>query len=161
VRVAVITISDRASRGEYADLAGPAVEAGVRAFHPDAVVTRLLVPDEETRIRAALESSTAADVIITTGGTGLSPRDITPEVTRAFCDRPVPGIAEMIRAASFRETPMAMLSRGYAGAHGATLVVNLPGSEKAARFSMTVLGPVMEHARRMLRGEGHGEGGEP
>jgi len=157
MRVAVITISDRASRGEYADHSGPAVEEGVRAFYPDAVVTRVVVPDEERSITAALEANEGADFIITTGGTGLSLRDITPEVTMDFCERGIPGIAEMIRAASYRETPMAVLSRAWAGSRGTTIVVNLPGSEKAARFCMTVLGPVMEHATRMIRGEGHGD----
>jgi molybdopterin adenylyltransferase len=159
VKVAVITISDRASRGEYADLGGPAVEECVRAFLPDAHITRALVPDEAQAISAALMAHEAADFIITTGGTGLSPRDITPEVTRAFCQRELPGIAEMLRAESFRETPTAMLSRAYAGVRGASIVVNLPGSPEAARFCMTVLGPVMEHAVAMLHGEGHGKGG--
>jgi molybdopterin adenylyltransferase len=155
VRVAVITVSDRASRGEYADLSGPEIEKEIRARFPDVDVTRAVVPDEPPDILAALESFTGADFILTTGGTGISPRDVTPEATMRFCQKELPGIAEALRAASLAETPSAMLSRGYAGLHGKTVVVNFPGSQKAVRLCMTVLGPVMEHAVRMLRGEGH------
>ena len=155
MRVAVITVSDRASRGEYADLSGPEIEKEVRARFPDAEVTRKVVPDEPPDILAALESFAGADFILTTGGTGISPRDITPEATMRFCQKELPGIAEAMRAASLAETPSAMLSRGYAGLRGNTVVVNFPGSQKAVRLCMTVLGPVMEHAVRMLRGEGH------
>ena len=97
----------------------------------------------------------AAGSILTTGGTGLSPRDITPEITRGFCDRETPGIAEALRAQSYAETPAAMLSRGYAGLKESCLVVNFPGSVKAVRRCMEVLGPVLDHALRMIRGEGH------
>jgi molybdopterin adenylyltransferase len=155
VRVAVVTISDRASRGEYEDLSGPEVERLVLARYPDTAVSRRVVPDEPEAILAALEASAGADVILTTGGTGLSPRDVTPEATRRFCDREAPGISEALRAQSFAETPAAMLSRGYAGLRGSCLVVNFPGSVKAVRRCMEVLGPVMEHALRMIRGEGH------
>ena len=155
MRVAVITVSDRASRGEYADLSGPEIEKEVRARFPDAEVTRKVVADEPPDILGALESFAGADFILTTGGTGISPRDVTPEATMRFCQKELPGIAEALRAASLTETPSAMLSRGYAGLHGKTVVVNFPGSQKAVRLCMTVLGPVMEHAVRMLRGEGH------
>jgi molybdenum cofactor synthesis domain-containing protein len=161
LKVAVISISDRASRGEYADVSGPEAEAGVLALYPDAAISRALVPDDAAAIRGALVAHDGVDFILTTGGTGLSPRDITPEVTMAFCDRPIPGIAEALRAQSYRETPMAMLSRAYAGVHGATIVVNLPGSARAVRFCMSVLGPVMEHAVRMIRAEGHEKGDSP
>jgi molybdenum cofactor biosynthesis protein B len=157
VRVAVVTISDRASRGDYADLSGPEIERQVLARFPDADVTRSVVPDEPDAILDAFEAEAGAgaDVILTTGGTGLSPRDVTPEATRRFCDREAPGIAEALRAQSYAETPAAMLSRGYAGLRGTCLVVNLPGSLKAVRRCMEVFGPVMEHALRMIRGEGH------
>ena len=155
MRVAVITISDRASRGEYADLSGPEIEREVLARYPDASVSRRVVPDEPDGILAALEASADSDFILTTGGTGLSPRDVTPETTRQFCDREIPGIAEALRAQSYAETPAAMLSRAYAGVRGRCIVVNFPGSVKAVRRCMEVLGPVMEHAVRMLRGEGH------
>jgi molybdenum cofactor synthesis domain-containing protein len=137
------------------------VEAGVLALYPDASISRALVPDEAAAIRGALVAHDGVDFILTTGGTGLSPRDITPEVTMAFCDRPIPGIAETLRALSYRETPTAMLSRAYAGVHGTSIVVNLPGSVKAVKFCMSVLGPVMAHAVAMLHAEGHEKGGSP
>jgi molybdopterin adenylyltransferase len=155
VEVAVITISDRASRGEYQDLSGPEVERLVMARFPDATVSRTVVPDEQDQILAALEAAADADFILTTGGTGISPRDVTPEATRLFCDKEVPGISEALRAQSLLETPSAMLSRGFAGMRGACVVVNFPGSVKAVRRCMETLAPVMEHALRMLRGEGH------
>jgi molybdopterin adenylyltransferase len=155
VRVSVITVSDRASRGEYEDLSGPEIERAVRGAFPDAHISGMVVPDEQDRILEALEKSGPADFIITTGGTGISPRDVTPEATRRFCQRELPGLAETLRAESYRETPAAMLSRGFAGMRGASIVVNLPGSVKAVRLGMKVLLPVMEHALRMVRGEGH------
>jgi molybdopterin adenylyltransferase len=159
MRVAVITISDRASRGEYEDASGPAIEAVLKRLLPSAEVSRAVVPDEQERILAALEAHADRDFILTTGGTGLGPRDVTPEATRLFCDREVPGISEALRAASLRETPAAMLSRGWAGARGRTIVVNFPGSPAAARTCAGVLAPVMEHAAKMLRGDPHPAGG--
>lgn len=153
--VAVITISDRASSGQYEDRSGPAVEQEVLSRYPAALVRRLVVADEPRQITAALEQCAGADFILTTGGTGISPRDVTPETTRVFCDRELPGVAEALRAESARETPNAMLSRGYAGLRGSTIVVNFPGSVAAVRLCMKVLGPVMEHAVSMVRGQGH------
>lgn len=155
MKVSVITISDRASRGEYEDRSGPEIEKEIRALYPSASVTRSVVPDEPAEIRAALESQAGMDFILTTGGTGLSPRDVTPEVTRQFCEKEIPGIAEALRARSLAETPAAMLSRGFAGLRGNTVVVNFPGSPRAVLLCMKVLGPVMEHALRMIRAEGH------
>jgi molybdopterin adenylyltransferase len=155
VKVAVITISDRAARGQYADLSGTEIEKELHERFPAAAVAREVVPDDAEAISAALERAAGSDFIITTGGTGISPRDITPEVTARFCEKELPGISETIRAQSLLETPSAMLSRGYAGLHGSTIVVNLPGSLAAVRLGMHVLAPVMEHAVRMLRGEGH------
>ncbi len=155
MKVAVITVSDRASRGEYADLSGPEIEKELKARLPEAVVSRAVVPDEPSQILSALQDAAGSDFILTTGGTGVSPRDVTPEVTARFCDKEIPGIAEALRSASLVEAPAAMLSRGYAGMRGTCIVVNFPGSMKAVRLCMKVLGPVMEHAVRMLRGEGH------
>jgi len=155
VTVAVITISDRASSGQYEDLSGPEVERQVRALYPAAVVRRAVVADDQEAILAELRGHTDADFILTTGGTGLSPRDVTPEATRRFCEKEVPGIAEILRERSYADTPAAMLSRGIAGLHGTTLVVNFPGSPAAVRRCMEVLGPVMEHAMHMIRAEGH------
>jgi molybdenum cofactor biosynthesis protein B len=155
MKVAVITISDRASRGEYADISGPEIEKAVLSLYAGAEVSRRVVADDQREILAALESASGADFILTTGGTGISPRDVTPEATRKFCDKELPGIAEVLRAQSYLQTPAAVLSRGYAGLHGNSVVVNFPGSVNAVRLCMKVLGPVMEHAMRMLGGEGH------
>ncbi len=156
MNVVVITISDRASRGEYQDASGPEIEKEVKSRFPDATVTRRVVPDEANQILSALQDAAGADFILTTGGTGISPRDVTPETTLRFIDKELPGISESLRAQSHAETPAAVLSRGVAGIKGSTIVVNFPGSLEAARLCMKVLGPVMGHALRMLRGEGHG-----
>jgi len=155
LKVAVITISDRASRGEYTDTSGPEIEKEVKSRFADAAVTRRIVPDEPDDILAALDVATGADFIFTTGGTGISPRDVTPEVTRRFIERELPGISERLRAQSYAQTPAALLSRGVAGLKGSTIVVNFPGAFRAVRLCMDVIGPVMEHALRMLQGEGH------
>ena len=155
MRVAVITISDRASRGEYADASGPEIEKEVKNRFADAAVSRRIVADDSDDILAALRAAEGADFILTTGGTGISPRDVTPEATRRFIERELPGISESLRAHSLAETPAAVLSRGVAGLKGGSIVVNFPGSVRAVRLCMNVLGPVMEHALRMVRGEGH------
>jgi len=155
VRVSVITISDRASRGDYEDTTGPEIEKEVRGRFPEAEVRRCIVPDEPERILTAFSEQEGADFILTAGGTGISPRDVTPETTRRFIERELPGISEMIRAQSWEETPASVLSRGIAGMKGRTIVVNFPGSVRAARTCMRVLAPVMEHALKMLRGGGH------
>jgi molybdopterin adenylyltransferase len=146
VRVAVLTVSDRVSAGTRGDAGGSALcelLEGVGAT----LVSRAVVPDEREPIAAALRAMTAdADVVLTTGGTGLGPRDVTPEATRAVLDREAPGIAEALRAASLAITPFAMLSRGTAGLVGRVLVVNLPGNPKAVREQWSVLAPVLAHA---------------
>jgi len=156
LKVVVITVSDRASRGEYEDLSGPEVEKEVKDRFADADVTRRVVPDDPEDILAALHASAGADFILTTGGTGISPRDVTPETTLSFIDRELPGVSECLRGQSYADTPAAVLSRGVAGMKGSTIVVNFPGSLRAVRLCMKVMGPVMEHALRMARGEGHG-----
>jgi molybdopterin adenylyltransferase len=153
--VTVLTISDRAARGIYEDRSGPAIEAVLRTRLPAAVLRREIVPDEVPAIQAAFGRHADADFILTTGGTGIGPRDVTPEATAAWCERLLPGIAEALRSASARETPMAMLSRATAGLKGRTIVVNFPGSVKAARLGAETLVPVMEHALAMLAGGGH------
>ncbi|MDA3956801.1 MogA/MoaB family molybdenum cofactor biosynthesis protein [Oceanispirochaeta sp.] len=153
--VTVLTASDRASRGEYEDLSGPEIESIILEAYPECRVNRVIVPDDPDAIRRALEENLGDDYILTTGGTGISPRDVTPEVSREFCDYELPGIAEILRSESYRETPQAMLSRGYAGIKNQTIVVNFPGSVKAVRLCTRVLIPIMNHSGRMLRGEGH------
>ena len=155
MEILVITISDRASSGEYEDLSGPAVKTILEESIAGADVEIIIVPDEEDEIVKALESGLGGDAIITTGGTGLGPRDITPEVTERFCERSVPGISEMLRAESLKETPNAALSRGWAGMKGQTLVVNIPGSVRGAAFCARLLAPLLTHASGMINGDGH------
>jgi molybdopterin adenylyltransferase len=149
VKVSVITISDRAFRGEYEDKSGPEIERLLEEAFPGCVADRSIVPDEAEKILQAFRGSEGSDIILTTGGTGLSARDLTPETTAAYCDREIPGIAEILRAASYLETPAAMLSRGYAGMKGRTIIVNFPGSPAAVRLCVRTLIPVMEHAIAM------------
>ena len=153
--VSVITISDRASRGEYPDRSGPEIVSILLDAFPEARVATEVVPDEAQAIVAAFRRHRRADFILTTGGTGVSGRDVTPEATRGYCERELPGIAEALRAESYKQTPAAVLSRGVAGIRGDTIIVNFPGSVKAVRLCTRVLIPVMEHALSMLRGEGH------
>ena len=153
--VAVITISDRASKGEYEDLSGPEIERILRSELQEAIIERCIVPDVQEDIEAAFTKYAGKSFIITTGGTGIGPRDVTPEITASYCDRMLPGIAEVLRAQSYRETPQAMLSRGAAGIKENTIIVNFPGSIKAVRLCTRVLVPVMEHAVDMIRGAGH------
>jgi len=155
VTVSVITISDRASRGEYPDRSGPEIVSILRESFPEASIATEVVPDEAEAIVAAFRRHGRADFILTTGGTGIAARDVTPEATRRYCERELPGIAEVLRAESYKETPTAVLSRGFAGIRGRTIIVNFPGSVKAVRLCTRVLIPVMEHALSMLRGEGH------
>jgi molybdopterin adenylyltransferase len=146
MRVAVLTVSDRVAAGSREDAGGDALCQLLEAAGAN-LVTREVVPDERERVAAALRAMTAgADVVLTTGGTGLGPRDVTPEATRMVLDREAPGIAEALRHASLVITPFAMLSRATAGLVGRTLVVNLPGSPKAVGEEWAVLAPVLRHA---------------
>ena len=155
IRVGVLTVSDRSARGEREDLSGPAVAAAVLAQLPDAAVAeRAIVPDERAAIAARLAhwaDDLRLDLILTTGGTGFAPRDVTPEATRDVVERETPGLAEAMRAASLRITPHAMLSRGVAGIRGRTLIVNLPGSPKGAVENLATIAPVLPHAIELLR----------
>ncbi len=155
MKVTVITISDRAAKGIYEDLSGPAIEKIIQETVADAEIFRVIVPDEKDEILKALQEATSADFILTTGGTGLSKRDITPEICREYCDNSLPGIAEILRSESYKETPHAMLSRGYAGIKGKTVIVNFPGSVKAVTLCTKVLLPIMGHAIKMINNEGH------
>lgn len=156
ISVTVITISDRASRGEYDDLSGPEIERILRETGKEIEVRRAVVPDEEENILKALENALGSDYILTTGGTGISPRDITPEVCRDLCDKDLPGIAELLRRESWKETPNALLSRGYAGVKGRTIIINFPGSVKAVNLCTKLIIPILDHGVKMLAGEGHG-----
>ena len=152
MRAAVLTVSDRGARGETEDASGDALEELLRADGYD--VERRLVPDEASEIAAAIEDlSGSAQLVLTTGGTGLAPRDVTPEATRTVLQREAPGIAEALRADSIAKTPHGLLSRGVAGVVGRTLVVNLPGSTGGCRDGYAVLQPALGHALSLLADE--------
>lgn len=155
MKIAIVTVSDRASRGEYEDLSGPAMESIFAELVPDAELSRLVVPDEQDAILEALRSFDGWDWIFTTGGTGPAPRDVTPEATRRFIDREAPGLAEYLRLESLKETPNAVFSRGLAGLRGTTYVVNAPGSQKAARLCARIFSPLLAHGIAMATGKGH------
>ena len=155
MKVAVITVSDRASRGEYQDLSGPEMETIFRELVPGVELTRAVVPDDKEAILAALALHSSADWIFTTGGTGPAPRDVTPEATMEFIDREAPGLAEYLRSESLKETSHAVFSRAVAGLRGTTYVVNAPGSVKAASLCARIFAPLLEHGVRMAHGQGH------
>ena len=151
---AVLTVSDRSFRGERLDTGGPLVAEVLRNAGYD-VVRTAIVPDEQPLIEEALRAiADSGDVhlLATTGGTGFAPRDVTPEATIAVCDRLTPGIPEAMRYASLQITPRAMLSRAQAGIRGKTLIVNLPGSPKAARENLEAVLPALAHGLEMLSG---------
>jgi len=160
VRLAILTISDAGHRGERADTSGDAVAtwAQERGY---TLAARELVPDDTVAIAATLTTwadTDAADLILTTGGTGLTARDVTPEATRAVLDKEAPGIAEALRMAVYPRFPRAALSRGTAGVRARTLIVNLPGSTGGVRDGLAVLNDIVEHAVDLVRGERTGHG---
>jgi molybdopterin adenylyltransferase len=161
MRFGILTISDRSSRGERPDASGPALEETVTAQGWQ-VLRQQIIPDDFSAIRQRLldwSESGDLDVILTTGGTGFSPRDVTPEATQAVIERPTPGIAEAMRAASLQVTPHAMLSRAAAGICRRTLIVNLPGSPKGAEENLQVILPVLTHAVALLANDPRAEAG--
>jgi molybdenum cofactor synthesis domain-containing protein len=153
-RVGVLTISDRAAQGGYEDQSGPLAAQLVKERLAWPVERRAIIPDEfDVITRALIEWCDAGlELILTSGGTGFAPRDVTPEATRAVIDREAPGIAEALRAESLRMTRHAMLSRAVAGMRGGALIINLPGNPKAVRENLDVLLPVLPHALDLLTG---------
>jgi molybdenum cofactor synthesis domain-containing protein len=152
VNAAVLTVSDRVSRGEAADASGELLDELLRG-DGFGVVRRVVADDADAISGAIRDLASSADVVLTTGGTGVAPRDVTPEATRAVVEREAPGIAEALRADSIANTPHGLLSRGAAGVLGRTLVVNLPGSTGGCRDGYAVLRPALAHAVSLLRDE--------
>lgn len=161
MKIGIITVSDRSARGERPDSSGPALAKVVEAQGWQ-VVQAAILPDDFERLRetlAAWADSGDCDVILTTGGTGFAPRDVTPEATLAVVERAAPGIPEAMRAASLGATPHAMLSRLAAGIRKRTLIINLPGSPKGAVENLETVLPVLPHAAELLREEPGAEAG--
>jgi len=155
IRAVVITVSDKGYAGLRADTSGPALAEALQNLGAR-IVAQAVVPDERDQIAALLRqhaNSGLVDLIMTTGGTGAAPRDVTPEATRDVIEREMPGLAELLRWEGYHKTPLAVLSRGIAGLCGRCLIVNLPGSPRAVREGMETLAAVLPHAVQMARGE--------
>ncbi len=155
IRAVVITVSDKGYAGLRVDTSGPALAEALQNLGAR-IVAQAVVPDERDQIAALLRQhahSGQVDLIMTTGGTGAAPRDVTPEATRDVIEREMPGLAELLRWEGYHKTPLAVLSRGVAGLCGRCLIVNLPGSPRAVREGMETLAAVLPHAVQMARGE--------
>jgi len=154
-KVVILTISDRGSKGEREDSSGPLIQEMVREL-PSEVIYYEIIPDEKEKIVDALKKSVdqlKADLILTTGGTGLSPRDVTPDATLEVIQKEVPGFSEAMRAESLKKTPHAMISRAIVGVRGSSLIVNLPGSPKSVKENLSVILPALPHALSKLKGD--------
>ena len=156
MRIGILTISDRSYSGEYEDLSGPAIRDLVTERLGAVVELEAVVPDDRPIIASTLliwADQVGLDLVLTTGGTGFAPRDVTPEATCDVIERQAPGLAEAMRVASLKITPHAMLSRAVAGIRGHTLIINLPGSPKAVRENLETILPALPHAIELLQGE--------
>jgi molybdenum cofactor synthesis domain-containing protein len=155
MRIGLLTISDRASGGDYEDRSGPLMARLLGEQTPWIIARQEVVADDVAQITAVLSawSDEGLNLILTSGGTGFAPRDVTPEATRQIIEREAPGIAEGLRAASLQVTQHAMLSRGVAGLRGRTLIINLPGNPKAVRENLAVLLPILRHALELAAGD--------
>jgi molybdopterin adenylyltransferase len=155
IRAGIITVSDRSSQGIREDLSGPAI-AAILASVPAEIVQTIIVPDEKDRIKDAIKQfadKDKLDLIITTGGTGVSPRDVTPDATLEIIDKQISGMAEAMRYQSMKITPFAMISRAVAGIRGNSLIINLPGSPKAAKENLDVILPAIKHTIEKIQGD--------
>lgn len=156
MKIGRLTISDRASAGVYADRSGPEIENVLREFFPDAIFEPVIVPDEIELIAATLKKfadELQCDLVVTTGGTGVSSRDVTPEATRAVLEKELPGFGEAMRMQSLAKVKTAILSRATAGTRGRTLIVNLPGKPTAVRECLEILAPAIREGLAHLRGD--------
>ncbi len=154
ITVGILTMSDKGSRGEREDLSGKEIERMIKDL-PAEVMDYQIIPDETDIIRSKLmefADKKKLDLILTTGGTGVSPRDVTPEATRAVIEKELPGMAEAMRAESLKKTPNAMISRAVCGIRKQTLIINLPGSPKAVRENLSVVLPAISHAVEKIKG---------
>ncbi len=161
MKVAILTVSDRSAAGIRPDVSGPAIEEFIRK-HGGEIISTAIVPDDLLEIKSVLESwcdHLGVDIILTTGGTGFAPRDITPEATRQVIQREAPGIAEAMRLESLKITPHAMLSRAIAGIRNKTIIINLPGSPKAALENLNTIIRVLPHAVELLKENPNAEAG--
>jgi len=155
IRASVVTVSDKGHAGEREDASGPLLADLLHKMGAE-VVSQTIVPDERAEIEhtlCLLADEEQVDLVITTGGTGPTPRDITPEATQTVIEREMPGLAEVLRLEGYHKTPLAVISRGVAGIRGRTLIVNLPGSPRAVREGMETLTPILPHAVKMVRGK--------
>jgi len=155
LKILIITLSDRAYKGVYKDESGPKIKEILVNSGLKCSVTNMIIPDEKKSLLNIFNDNLNYDYIITTGGTGISPRDITPEVTKKFCDFELPGISEMLRYESLKETKHAVFSRGISGVKGKTIIINFPGSLKAVTLCTNLVQPILEHGKRMIEGKGH------
>ena len=152
IKVAVLTLSDKGSKGEREDTSGPAIEKLVKTIGAEIIHSEIL-PDEKSQIKRKLVSlCKKADLVLTTGGTGVSPRDVTPDATKEVVDYEIPGIAEAMRAEGLKKTSFSMISRAVAGVRGETLIINLPGSPRAVEENLAVILPVLSHTIEKIKG---------
>lgn len=156
MKIGIITVSDSCSEGKKEDTSGPLIRQMVESLGE--VIKYEIIPDEKDSISQAIKEAVdrlKADFVLTTGGTGLSLRDVTPEATREVVEKEIPGFAELMRQKSFQITPMAILSRAIAGIRGKSLIINLPGSPQAVRECLEIILPLIPHALDMVKGKGH------
>lgn len=153
IRVAILTLSDKGSKGEREDRSGPAIREALKGIDSDILYYDILPDDKELIKEKLIEYSEKVDLILTTGGTGLGPRDVTPEATREVIEKEIPGIPEIMRIEGMKKTPRAMLSRAVAGVRGGTLIINLPGSPVAVKENLEVIIDTIPHAIEKIKGD--------